>query len=211
MPYEHEWQGKYNWGIVIDSELVHYDFGVIRVDRLEKYCEGDLLDEEPAGGCDYRYRYAFVPGSLYSDEKRDKLILDSFRPRELTERLAKHGIDPSIDLSVWENSARLTPIFGEHADLRAFYSPLVELHEVQASKCPGLRRSLAKFDKIALNLAPAKLGDNRNDFPVHGQQTQIRLTAATLKGGRVTVEGAQPLFYLLEPVWTAVEACKEQL
>lgn len=208
IPYESAWQGKHYWGTLVDSELLHYDFGVIRVDRLDRYCAGDWLEDQPPGGCEYRYRYAFVPGSLYSDDDRDQRILESFRPERLTALLSASGWKPVNPQNVWSDE-RLIKIFEAHTDLAAFYAPYVEFHEARSSTCPGLRNSVARLDSIELDLTPdaIKLDSKSPTFPIHGEQTQIRLTASTSKGARVIIEGAEPLYYLLKPVWAAVERC----
>jgi hypothetical protein len=205
LPNEGEWQGKRFWGTVIESELVHYDFGTIRMDRLDRYCAGNSLDGEAAGTCDYRYRYAFVPGSLYGRE-RDTLIQDSFRPEMLTRLLAREGWTAPATRNP-PSDETLKQIFERHTDLAAFYGPLVEFHEVRASSCAGLRTAIARLARIALQVAPEKLPAPGNDIPLHGQTTRARVTAATTTGERVVVEGTEPLFPLLEPIWKAVESC----
>jgi hypothetical protein len=205
LPDQATWQGKHYWGPVVESEILHYDFGVLRMDRLERYCTGQWVAGEPPGTCEFRYRYAFVPGSLYNDEAQDKRIRDSFRPRDLAAAAAKArwkqaGTDP------WTNG-RLTEIFEGHTDLAAFYQPLVELHDVKSSACPGFSNALAKLDKITLNLSPDGASFAGSDFPVHGQQTQIRLTARSSKGNRLVLEGAEALLPEMEHIWMAVEAC----
>ena len=204
--FEPGWHAKHYWGAVAESELIHYDFGMLRKDRLERYCSGDWMKSEPAGDCEYRYRYAFVPGELYADEKREKLIIESFRPDVLAARLAKAGWKASDHQNFWSDQL-LQKIFEEHTDLAAFYRPLVEFHESSSATCKGFRESLAGLVTVSLNLDPRGRRYEGPDFPIHGQQTLIKLTATTAAGGRVTLDGADALYPTMKPIWDAVEAC----
>ncbi|HYC94326.1 MAG TPA: hypothetical protein VEB39_01365 [Sphingomicrobium sp.] len=205
VPHQKEWRGKRNWGEIVFSKINHYDFGVLRVDLLERYCTGDRFRNEPAGDCEHRYRYAFVPGSLYSDASREKLIQQSFRPSELTELLKREGWSHPGQNGIWSDS-RIIQVFERHTDLAALYRPNVEAHDVAETDCPGLKQSLAGLDQLALTIDPDQQGELEVPAP-HGQSTEIRLTATTPAGGRVAIEGSDPLYKLLQPIWDAVETC----
>lgn len=203
--HEQDWRGKHHWGSIAFSKVAHYDFGVIRMDLLDRYCSGDALRDEPPGDCEHRYRYAFVPGSLYSDELREKLIRQSFRPTELTDLLRRESWSHPGSNGIWSDS-RLTQIFERHTDLALLYQPHVEVHDIAEAECPVLKLRLNEFNQLALTLDPENQG-KLSVPPPHGQQTEISLMATTPGGGRVTIEGAEPLYGLMKPVWAAAEAC----
>lgn len=38
-----DWQGLKHWNRVVESEIDSYDFGIVRADRLDRYCAGDWI------------------------------------------------------------------------------------------------------------------------------------------------------------------------
>ena len=84
---DEQWLGKRWWGAPARSALVQDDFGEIRVDRLDLYCDGDPVKNQAAGSCAHRYQYAFVPDLLAYGKPLHDAIDSSFRPQELIELL----------------------------------------------------------------------------------------------------------------------------
>ncbi len=201
-----QWHGLRSWQWVVESKIDSYDFGTVRIDRLARYCEGNWINDDPPGRCDYLYRYAIVPGSAWNDPRTVKAIEESFRPVELARRLAgigwKHGDD-------WTDKA-LRSEFEKHTSAKAVFAPLVRTVEVSASSCPALASGMAALGGVSLSLASGAVTDPVDAPAPHGARTRIRLAAADRDGRAIILEGATPLYGHLRPIWNAVDDCSDQ-
>ena len=199
-----EWRGLNFWNRVIESEIVSYDYDVVRADRLDRYCEGISWKNEPSGNCTYRYTYAFVPGSPWSDPAVVKAISSSFRADELARRLKSTNWEQSSDS--W-SSESLRAAFAAHAKPQEVFAPLVRTVEVSGYDCPALTKAIGELGKITRDLAPEAVTDPVDAMAPHGSRTEARLWAADAEGRAIILHAATPLHGQLRPIWNAVKGC----
>ena len=204
LPNTNEWQGLRLWNRIVESEIDSYDFGTIRADRLDRFCEGNWIQYEQPGRCAYRYSYAFVPGSLWNDTALNKAIADSFRPAELAQRLTALKWKPSYN--DWGNEV-LRAAFAAHVDPKAFYAPKVRVSSVTPDTCPAFGKAVGGLGKVTIDLAPEAIIRPVDVMAPHGSRTEVELTVANAKGEAVVLKGATPLHDHLAPIWAAVEEC----
>jgi len=198
-----QWLGKRWWGAPARSTLGHYDFGAIRDDRLDLYCDGDPVKNEAAGSCAYRYQYAFVPDLLATSKPLHDAIDASFRPEELIALLKRQGYRPD---EPDRSSEKLFVLFAKHTSRTKLYLPFVERHDTGSSTCPQLAKAVAGLGKITLDLAPVPATFADVPSP-HGALTEVELDARTEAGRSVTIRGTTALHAQLQPLWDAAEAC----
>lgn len=198
------WQGLRHWNRIVESEIVSYDFGVVRADRLDRYCAGDWIKQENPGRCEYRYAYAVVPGSPWNDPRVNTAIADSYRPAQLARRLAALGWKQSAN--DWSDPA-LIATFTAHVDSEKLFAPLVHRSEVSASSCPSLGKAIGGLGQVSFDLSPEAIDSPVDVMAPHGSRTEVRLTAADNQGRAVILGGAAPLHGYLTPIWTAIKSC----
>ena len=196
--------GRKLWTRIIESEIDSYDYGIVRADRLDRFCDGDWVQRQPAGRCAYRYAYSIVPGSPWNDPTLKAAIAESFRPKLLAERLA--AIKWKQTGNDWSDPI-LRAAFAAHVDPTKFYAPLVRLRSVETDSCPALAKAIADLGKVTFDLSPDAITTPVDVMSPHGSRTQIRLTVADPGGRAIVVSGATPLHETLAPIWTAVEEC----
>lgn len=189
------------WDTPFTSEIRSYDFGVVRIDSLVRYCTGRRYDNQPPGQCIDRYKYVLIPGKLYDDASVDRKIATSFRAKELAALMKAAGIAPNGDY--W--SSRMTSLFAVMTDVKAFWSDGAVVHETDTARCPDLKAAIDKLGPLAV--AAAKSDTKSWNFAPHGSHSWIRLSAAMPDGQPVTLEGANALYPLAQPLWDAAEKC----
>lgn len=204
LPNTDEWQERRLWHRIIESEIHSYDFGIIRADRLDRFCEGNWIRDEKPGRCSYRYSYAIVPGSPWNDPALNKAIADGFRPAELAGRLTALNWKPSY--SDWGDETLLVA-FAAHVDAKKFYAPMVRVASVSTDACPALGTAIGGLGKVTINLGPDAITRPVDVMAPHGARTEVSLTVANEKGEAVVLKGATPLHDYLAPIWAAIESC----
>lgn len=198
---DQQWQGKSWRGTVASSELVQHDYGALRADRLERYCEGDFA-AEVSGPCTFRYRYVFVDDQTSDLGQR---ALASFRPEPLTALLAREGWKEDYSFPA---RAALHALFARHTDLKALYEKVLERHDVSSAQCPALAKAVAALGTVTVNLDQSRRGTGLGDFPLpHGAQTQVEIGGVDAAGKPLTLKGATALHAVMQPVWDAAENC----
>jgi hypothetical protein len=196
-----EWQGKSWRGQVASSEIVQSDYGALRVDRLTRYCEGEVA-ASTFGACTYRYQYVFMPDRGNDAARR---AFADFRPKQLTAFLAKEGW--KADYS-WKGVEKLQQLFARHTNLKAIYEPSLERHDVSSAQCPALEKAIASLKAITISLDQSNFGDGLGEYPApHGALTQIEITGLGANGQPLTVKGSTALYPVMQPIWDAVESC----
>lgn len=198
------WHGLKRWNPVVQSEVVAYDYGVVRADRLDRYCAGDWVSQTPSGRCEYRYSYALVPGSPWNDVRINTAIVDSFRPADLARRLSAAGWKQGGN--DWPDP-KLQGVFAAHVDPEKLFAPLVRTTEVDPASCPALGKAIGALGKVTLDLSPDAILEPVDVMSPHGALTEVRITAADARGRAMTIVAANPLQAKLAPIWTAVENC----
>ena len=204
LPNTDEWQGLRLWNRIVESEIDSYDFGTVRADRLDRFCEGSWIRQEPPGRCAYRYSYAIVPGSPWNDPALNKAIAGNFRPADLARRLSVLKWKPSYN--DWGDEGLLAAFAG-HVDPKKFYTPLVRVSTVDADKCASLTTAIEGLGKVTIDLSPDAIIVPVDVLAPHGARTEVRLTVADSEGRAMVVSGATPLHERLVPIWAAIEGC----
>ena len=199
-----EWKGLHLWSRPVESRVVSYDYNVVRSDKLDRYCEGRSWMNQPAGRCEYRYSYALIPGSPWSDPAVVRAIADSFKPAELARRLK--AIKWRQGKDVWSDEELLS-VFASHTDDQALFAPLVRTVEISSSTCPALATAIGNLGKVTLDFAPPAVIDPIDAMAPHGSRTEAQVTVADASGNALVVSAATPLHGILRPIWNAVEGC----
>ncbi|WP_300974757.1 hypothetical protein [Sphingomonas sp. LHG3406-1] len=190
---DQEWQGKSWRGFVATSELVQGDYGALRVDRLERYCEGQIAASQH-GSCTYRYRYVFVPQNGDVAQR----AFNAFRAEQLTEFLAREGWEADYS---WQGRQRLQSLFARHTDLAAVYEPSLERHDVSSAQCPALEKAIGALGTVGISLDQAKRGNGLGDYPSpHGALTQVEIEGVDASGRPLTLKGATALHSVMQPL-----------
>jgi hypothetical protein len=189
------------WDSPFGSEIRSYDFGVLRIDTVSRYCTGRRYDRQPAGTCTDRYRYAVIPGSPYSNADVDAAIAKSFRTKELAVLMRAAGIAPSADY--W--NSRVETLFPVLTVPKDFWSPRVVVHSTDSEACPALKTAIAGLGQVSVTAAARDV--KSWNFVPHGSHTWVRLSAATADDQPVNLEGSDSLYPLARPLWTAAEQC----
>lgn len=198
---DQQWQGKSWRGTVASSELEQNDYGALRVDRLERYCEGEFA-AAVAGPCTFRYRYVLINDQTSDLSKR---ALASFRPEQLTALLARERWKEDY---TFRARAALTALFARHTDLKTLYEPVLERHDVSSAQCPALGKAVAALGPVTINLDQSRRGNGLGDYPSpHGALTQVVIEGVDAAGRPLTLKGATALHPLMQPFWDAAESC----
>ena len=188
-------------GRAASSELVQNDYGALRADRLERYCEGEFA-AEVTGPCTFRYRYVLVDDQTSDLGKR---ALASFRPEQLTALLAREGWKEDYSFPA---RAELTALFSRHTDLKALYEPVLERHDVSSAECPALAKAVAALGTVTIKLDQSRRGTGLGDYPSpHGALTQEEIEGVDAAGKPLTLKGATALHPVMQPLWDAAENC----